>query len=85
MIWRRPDDFFAETKASWRISQSGFEMMRKKYPEFLEILNAYCRLGCIAEDRATARRLFGESDSRVTLSQWGERKRFNLLRRWSEQ
>ncbi len=79
------DDFFAETKASWSITQSGFELMRKRYPESLEILNAYCRLACIAEDRATARRLFIEIDNRVTLSQWGERKRFNLLRRWSEQ
>ncbi len=79
------DDIFAETKASWSITQTGFELMRKKYPESIELLNAYCRLACIAEDRPTALRLFNEIDNRATLSQWGDRKRFNLLERWARQ
>lgn len=79
------DDIFNETKASWSKSQTGFEMMRKKYPESIELLNAYARLACIAEDRPTALRLFEEIDNRATLSQWGERKRFNLLERWAKQ
>lgn len=79
------DDLFAETKASWSMTQTGFEMMRKKYPESIELLNAYTRLACIAEDRTTALRLFDEIDNRATLSQWGDRKRFNLLERWARQ
>ncbi len=80
------DDLFAETKASWSKTQSGFETMRKLYPESVEILNAYARMACIAEDRVVALRLFNEIDNRATLAQWGgERKRFNLLERWARQ
>ncbi len=78
------DDIFRETKASWRKTQQGFELMRKTYPDSAEILNAYCRLAVIAEDKATAKRLFTEIGDKVILSQWGgERKRFNQMRRWA--
>jgi len=78
------DDIFRETKASWRKTQQGFELMRKTYPDSAEILNTYCRLAVIAEDRALAKKLFDEIGNKVILYCWGgERKRFNQMKRWA--
>ncbi|MEO5714088.1 MAG: DUF4034 domain-containing protein [Luteolibacter sp.] len=79
------DDIFSETKASWRKTQQGFELLRKTYPDSAEILNAYARLAVIAEDRALAKRLFAQIGDKVILYCWGgERKRFVQMKRWAE-
>ncbi|MEO7098893.1 MAG: hypothetical protein ABI162_05995 [Luteolibacter sp.] len=79
------DDIFRETKASWRKTQQGFEVMHQKYPDSAEILNAYCRLACIAEDRPLAKKLFAEIGKKVIIYCWGERKRFNQLKAWANE
>jgi len=77
------DDIFSETKASWSKTQQGFELMRKKYPDSAEILNAYARLACIAEDRPMAKKLFAEIGNKIVNYCWGERKRFFQMRKWA--
>ncbi len=79
------DEIFNETKASWRKTRQGFELMRKSYPDSAEVLNAYCRLACIAEDRVLAKDLFAQIGDKVILYCWGgERKRFTQMKRWAE-
>ncbi len=79
------DDIFSETKASWRKTQQGFELMLKSYPDSSQVLNTYCRLAVIAEDRTVAKKLFSQIGSKVILSCWGgERKRFTQMKRWAE-
>ena len=77
------DDIFSETKASWKKTQQGFELMRKNYPNSAEILNAYARLACIAEDRPLAKKLFTEIGDKVIIYCWGERKRFTQMKHWA--
>lgn len=77
------DDIFSETKASWRKTRNGFEEMRKSYPNSAEVLNTYCRLACIAEDKELAKALFAEIGDEVITYCWGERRRFTQLRRWA--
>ncbi len=77
------DDIFGETKASWKQTQQGFEILRKNYPNSAEILNAYARLACIAEDRPLAKKLFAEIGDNVIIYCWGERKRFTQMKYWA--
>ena len=77
------DDIFEETKASWRKTQQGFELMSKNHPDSAEILNAYTRLACIAEDRPLAKKLFEKIGDKVIIYCWGERKRFTQLKYWA--
>ena len=77
------DDIFRETKASWRKVQQGFELMLTKYPDSAEILNTYCRIACIAEDRPLAKKLFDRIGNKVIIYCWGERKRFTQMKRWA--
>jgi hypothetical protein len=77
------DDIFSETKASWPQTRDGFELLRKRYPHSFEILNTYCRLACIAGEKAHAKKLFDEIGEGVITYCWGERKRFFQMRRWA--
>jgi hypothetical protein len=79
------DDIFRESKASWKLTQQGFEQMRKRYPDSIEILNAYCRLACIAGDRNLANQLFEQIGDRVVVYCWGERRRYVQQRNWARQ
>ena len=80
------DDIFKETKASWEKTRAGFEQMRSHYPDSAEVLNTYCRLACIAEDRELAKKLFDQIGGKVILYCWGgERKRFAQMKRWANE
>ena len=77
------DDVFTETKASWPKTREGFDLLRKRYPDSAEILNTYCRLACIAGEKAHAKKLFDKIGDGIVTYCWGERKRFFQLRRWA--
>ncbi|TAG09808.1 MAG: DUF4034 domain-containing protein [Verrucomicrobia bacterium] len=82
---RRPffDDVFRDTQASWALTRQGFEQLTQAHPASLELLNAYARLACIAQDADLAHSLFEKIDNRIVLESWGERKRFVQMRNWA--
>ena len=73
---------FRETHVSWPQTRDGFELMRQRYPDSLEILNAYCRLACLAGDRVSARKLFDELGGRMITNVWGDQDNFRQWRNW---
>lgn len=78
------DDIFTETKASWKKTNQGFEVLHTKYPSSAEILNAWCRLACVAGDKPTAKKLFAMIGNKTILYCWGnERKRFDQMKNWA--
>jgi len=77
-------NIFQESTASWPKTCEGFEVMRKRYPESLEILSAYCQLACLAGDRPQARKLFDELGNSVMQYIWGSKDNFLKYRAWAE-
>ena len=76
-------NIFRETHASWPQTRDGFELMRQRYPESLEIVSAYCRFACLAEDRPLARKLFEELGGRMIKNIWGDEQKFRNYRNWA--
>jgi hypothetical protein len=75
IIWRMEQmhvhgNIFKESKASWTRTRKGFEAMRRKNPESLSILTAYCHLAACGDERTLARQLFDEIGDRVDVSVW---------------
>ena len=77
-------NIFQESTASWAKTRDGFELMRRRYPESLEILSAYCQLACIAGDRPQAKKLFDELGNSVMESIWDSKDDFVKYRAWAE-
>ena len=76
-------NIFRESKASWPKTKEGFELMRQRYPESLELASAYCRMACIAEDRATAKQLFDRLGGNVFSYIWSNRELLESDRAWA--
>lgn len=77
------ENIFRESKASWPLTREGFELMRQRYPESLEILSDYCWLACLADDRALARKLFDQLNGRMLTSIWRDQNNFRRWRNWA--
>ena len=76
-------NIFRETHASWRLTRDGFELMRQRYPDSLDILTRYCRFACLADDRALAQKLFDELGGRMIKNIWGDQESFRKYRDWA--
>jgi hypothetical protein len=76
-------NIFRETHASWPQTRDGFELIRQKYPDSLELISGYCRLACLAEDRVVARKLFDQLGGRMIANIWGDQKDFQNYRNWA--
>ena len=76
-------NIFRESKVSWPLTRDGFELMRQRYPNSVEILSDYCWLACLAEDRALARKLFDELGGRMVAAIWSDQKNFQNYRQWA--
>jgi hypothetical protein len=75
IVWRMQEqhvygNIFKESKASWPRTQKGFEAMRRRHPESLNVLSAYCSLAGWGSGRLLMRQLFDELGDRVDLSVW---------------
>ena len=77
-------NIFQESNASWPKTCQGFELMRERYPESLEILSAYCQLACLAGDRPQAKKLFDELGNSVMQYIWGSKDNFVKYRAWAQ-
>jgi len=78
------DDVFKESKASWRKTKKGFDEMLMRYPESREILNVYCRLACLADDRERAKELFQKIGPVPEASCWHKKgNQFERAKAWA--
>lgn len=74
---------FGETKASWARTRDGFDLMRQKYPEALDILSVYCQLACLAGDQAVAQKLFAQLGNRADSGAWTDPAALLRDRKWA--
>ncbi len=74
---------FQETQAKWAKAQAGLELMEQRYPESLEVARAYCRLACLAGDRATAKRLFDRLGNNASSDIWVTQEYLQRARAWA--
>jgi hypothetical protein len=77
------DNIFQETKASWPNTRAGMEILRKKYPESLQIAAQYCKTACLAGDRPLAQSLFQVLNGTVDKRVWNGQKEFDKFRTWA--
>jgi hypothetical protein len=77
------ENVFRESQASWPQVRAGFELMRQRYPDSLDVPSSYCQLACLAEDRATARKLFDELEGRMVADVWRDQNAFRRYRNWA--
>lgn len=76
-------NIFRESHASWPQVRAGFELMRQRYPDSLDIPSSYCRVACRAEDRVVARKLFDELGGRMVKDMWTDQNAFRQCRNWA--
>ncbi|HSI13680.1 MAG TPA: DUF4034 domain-containing protein [Chthoniobacter sp.] len=76
-------NIFRESKASWPNARAGMEVLRKKYPQSLEIVAQYCKLACMAGDRPLAQSLFQLLNNHMDERVWNNRKQFDEFRAWA--
>lgn len=74
---------FQESAASWPKTKRGFEDLVKSHPESGKMLNTYCRMACLAGDKAQAKVLFDRIGMYEVQEAWkpGE---FAQARKWVE-
>lgn len=77
------DNIFKQSKASWRKARKGFEEMRARNPGSTVILNLFCRMAWLADDRELAKNLFGELGTNYEQSSWRSRKEFDGANTWA--
>ena len=78
-------NIFQETNATWVNTQAGFELMRQRYPDSLEVASAYCRVACLAGDRPTAKRLFDLLGEQAFSNFWFNLENLRRDRAWANQ
>lgn len=96
MIWQiqrqralyKNNSLYTDSDASWSRTESGFELLSKKYRDSVQVLNGYCRAAVTARDVPVARRLFQQIGERCVMSEWGKRppssmKHFINCRKWA--
>lgn len=77
------DNVFRETQASWLQTRDGLALMRKQYPDSLEILSVSAKLATLAENRELAKELFDQLGDRYLPDVWRKPERFVHYRHWA--
>lgn len=80
----RYDNIFRESHASWPKAREGLEVLRKKYPESLELVSETAMLAATAEDRPLAKAMFDRLGDTYIPQVWGGADRFVHVRHWAE-
>jgi len=78
--WSERENFFKNTSISYERMQRGFEASLKRYPNYTWEMNSYCYFACIANDRSTAKDMFGKINGRWEGAIWGDESYF---KKWS--
>lgn len=78
------DNVFSETKASWPKTRAGLEIMRRKYPHWLEPVNHTACLAILAHDFPLARNMFKQLGGKYDPGYWETPKEFLKYRRLAQ-
>ena len=77
------EHLFRDTGLQWAVAKEGFEALRKRYPEAVDILSHYAILSTRGNDPATARRLFLELGNRLDVRTWSKQDKYLYYRRYA--
>ncbi len=79
------ENLFRESKASWPKTKEGIEILKKKYPESVEILSYGALLATCANDNKTAKAYFEELGDRYLEEGkiWPSKESFVHYRKWA--
>ena len=75
-------NIFDESDASWPKAREGLELMLKRYPMSLEIVNKAARLSYLARDREMAKAMFDRLGGACVLSAWNGPEQFLGAQKW---
>ena len=78
-------NIFRQSAAVWGKTRDGFEQMRTRYPDSVDVTSDYCRFACLAEDRPTAKRLFDLLGDNAFSDDWGSVANLRRDRAWANQ
>lgn len=78
------DNVFRDSKASWPRTKEGLQLMRKRYPDSLEIRSVTALMATIAEDREFAKESFDLLGDAYLPDVWRKPERFTHYRHWAE-
>lgn len=76
------DNVFSECSISWPDVKAGYEKLISTYPDSPQLLHSYCRLACLANDRAQAKVLFTELGDMHSPGIW-KRGEFERAKKWA--
>lgn len=74
---------FAESKASWEKAKSGFDLIRKRYPDSTLVIRDYLKLCKQANDREQAKILLKALDLRLDSKVWRRIKIVTDIYKWA--
>jgi hypothetical protein len=74
---------FKEPEISWRKTKNGFLDIQNKYPKSPYMLNWFCMMACIADDKETARSLFKKIGDNPYTEVWNGRSNYEKWKRWA--
>ena len=81
------NDIIHDVGLSWPRISHGLDLLYKKYPHSQNLVNYYCALAVMAQDKATARVLFNQLGSDKALVGQGypcqDQNTFNQNRAWA--
>jgi hypothetical protein len=77
------ENIFRESRASWPRTKEGLDILRKKYPDSLEILSQAALLGTMAQDQPYAKAAFAALGDRYVRGIWPSRQSFVHYRNWA--
>jgi hypothetical protein len=75
---------FDESDVSWPKTREGLELMLKRYPESLEIVNLAARLAYMARDREMAQALFVRLNGTCVANAWRGPEQFLGAQKWAQ-
>jgi Domain of unknown function (DUF4034) len=73
---------FEESDASWRKTRQGYEDLVARFPTSASVLNSYCRLACLAGDKAQAKKLFEKIGPHQVSAAW-KKNEFKRAKEWA--
>jgi Domain of unknown function (DUF4034) len=77
-------NIFEESEASWRKAKQGFDALVTRYPDSMEVLNAYCRTACLAADQKQAKELFLKIRDNSSTDIWRKKNNeFKQAKAWA--
>ncbi|WP_288378974.1 DUF4034 domain-containing protein [uncultured Massilia sp.] len=78
---------FENSHADWNKMKQGYEDMFARYPNSPTRLNRYAYMACLAKDKPTFLKVYGQVGTKIVLKEWGENPERNVeaCRRWGTQ